>query len=179
MRIPKELLIAAVLLAVSIWDVQPRMAEYATMQDKLLVLKRQLAKEQLFATQHDQIEAELQAAIQAHQDNSKRMFPADIAVQVAMNQLQEMLKQELQSLGLEVLSFRWGEPFRKEKANYLTLPVSFTASGNPGQAARFFKEVNRLDKMLTCRLVNITKGKKESLTLDVTITGFQFLSEGK
>lgn len=179
MRIPKELIVSIILLVVALWDVQPRMEEYAAKRGELLLLKKQLSKELLFRQKQAEIEKDLEKAVQIHQENMNRFYPGNIPPETAMNQLQEMLKQTLKGCGLEMLNSKWGEPYKKEKRNFLMLPISFMALGEPPQIEEFLTRVLSNEKILNCPILNISKSSKDKLTLDLTITGYQLPSEVK
>jgi len=179
LRIPKELIISIVFLAVAIWDLNPRMAEYADLRDELSRLKKQYARELLFQGRHEEIEKELEAALQVDADNKKIFYPGTMPPETALNQLQDLLKNTLQSSGLEIVNSKWGAPFKKDKRNFYILPVSFRAEGNPPQIEDFFKRVLFSEKALNCPVMSITKGGKGKLTLDATVTGYQLPAEVK
>jgi len=180
LRIPKELIISIILLAAAVWDLNPRMAEYADLRDELSRLKKQYARELLFQSRHEEIEKELEAALQVHEDNKSKLYPANMSPETALNQLQDLLKHTLQSSGLEIVNFKWGEPYKKDKKNFYILPVSFRAVGDPPQIEDFFKRILFSEKALNCPVLNITKGTRGSkLTLDATATGYQLPAEVK
>jgi Tfp pilus assembly protein PilO len=179
LRIPKELIVCIVLLAIAILDLNPRKAEYADLRDELSRLKKQYARELLFQGRHEEIEKELDAALQVHADNEKRLYPGNMPSETALNHLQDLIKQTLQSSGLEIVNFKWGEPYKKEKRDFYILPVSFMATGDPAQIEDFFKRILFSEKALNCPLLNIMKGTKGRLTLDATAIGYQLPPEVK
>ncbi len=179
MRIPKVLIISIFFLAVAIWDLNPRMAQYAELRDELSRLKKQYARELLFQGRHEEIEKELEAALQVDADNRKKLYPGNMPPETALNQLQDLLKHTLQSSGLEVVNSKWGSPYKKDKRNFYVLPVSFKAEGDPPQIEDFFKRILFLEKALNCPVMNITKGAKGKLSLDATVTGYQLPPEEK
>jgi len=179
LRINRELIIILVLLAVAVLDLKPRMAEYAELRDELNRLKKQYARELLLQSKHDEIEKEMEAALQVNADNIKRLYPGNMPPETALNQLQDLLKHTLQSSGLEVVNFKWGEPYKREKKNYYVLPISFMAIGDPDQIEDFFKRLLFSEKTLNCPLMNIMKGAKGKLSLDATVISYQLPPEVK
>ena len=179
MRIPRALIISIILLAAAIWDLNPRMAEYADLRDELSRLKKQYAGDLLFQGRHEEIEKELEAAFQVDADNKKSFYPGNMPAETALNQLQDLLKHTLQSSGLEIVNSKWGAPYKKDKRNFYILPVSFRAEGNPPQIEDFFKRILFSEKALNCPIMTIMKGNKGKLLLDATVTGYQLPSEVK
>ena len=180
MRIPKELIVYIILLVVAVWDLKPRTAEYADLHDQLFVLKKQYARELLLQRKHEEIEKELGDALQVNADNQTKFYPGNMSPETGLNQLQDLLRRTLQSCGLEIVNFKWGEPYKKDKRDFYILPVSFMAMGTPPQLEDFFKRILFSEKTLNCPILNIMKaGTKGKLTLDATVVGYQLPPEVK
>jgi len=152
----------------------PIEASEKQMREELAAKKRALNKYQEYVKSGKGIEEELNQTAQRLEAVQAKLLPGETPQIIAAN-LQEVLKKLSERNGIQIKSFRVGEP--KEMAFYVRIPV--TIEINPTKSAAsltyFLYDVESYEKLLLISDIDITAPNMRTpneVQGNLTVTGF-------
>lgn len=168
------MLIVIALILVYRFAYIPIEASEKQMREELAAKKRALNKYQEYVKSGKGIEEELNQTAQRLEAVQAKLLPGETPQIIAAN-LQEVLKKLSERNGIQIKSFRVGEP--KEMAFYVRIPV--TIEINPTKSAAsltyFLYDVESYEKLLLISDIDITAPNMRTpneVQGNLTVTGF-------
>ncbi|RPJ04168.1 MAG: hypothetical protein EHM36_11165 [Deltaproteobacteria bacterium] len=152
----------------------PIEASQKRVQDELDAKKKALGKYQEYVRSGKGIEEELNQTAQRLEAVQAKLLPGETPQIMAAN-LQEVLKKLSERNGIQIKSFRVGEP--KEMTFYVRIPVTIEISPTKSAAslAYFLYDVENYEKILLISDLDITAPNMRAPTEvqgSLTVTGF-------
>lgn len=174
----RSLIIILLLLLVAVFDLKPRLQEYAAGMDRLQAMKKQLARERKLAEQQQAILKQIQEIEAIDAANNKMLYPLPLPDGAIQNELQGLISSILQKQNLTIQNISWGEPFAHESGDYLKLPITFSAAGNPRGIMQSLQELKKTDRYLHVPRLSLQKfSRRKQLVYKATVYAYKLKSE--
>jgi Tfp pilus assembly protein PilO len=168
------LLIGIALILAYRFAYMPIEASEKQVREELAAKKRALSKYQEYVKSGKGIEEELNQTAQRLEAVHAKLLPGETPQIIAAN-LQEVLKKLSERNGIQIKSFRVGEP--KEMAFYVRIPVTIEINPTKSAAslAYFLYDVENYEKLLLISDIDITAPNMRTpneVQGNLTVTGF-------
>jgi Tfp pilus assembly protein PilO len=168
------ILVVGLLLLISKFAFLPLLESQRKVQEELVLKKKALSRYQDYIKSGKEIEDELNQVTQQAETIQSKLLPGETPQIIAAN-LQEILKKLSEKNGIQIRSFRIGEP--KETPFYLKIPV--TIEINPTRATAsltyFLYDIENYEKFLLISDLDVTAPNLRNPTEvqgSLTVTGF-------
>ncbi len=168
------ILTVLLLLLVSKFAFLPLVESQRKVEEELVLKKKALSRYQDYIKSGKEIEEELNQVTQQAETIQSKLLPGETPQIIAAN-LQEILKKLSEKNGIQIRSFRIGEP--KETPFYLKIPV--TIEINPTRAVAsltyFLYDIENYEKFLLISDLDVTAPNLRNPTEvqgSLTVTGF-------
>jgi Tfp pilus assembly protein PilO len=168
------LLLGAVILLVHELVIAPLIGSEKKVRDEIALKAKMLARYEEFIQAGKEIDGELNQITQQVETIQLRLLPGETP-QISAASLQEILKKLAEKNGIEIRSFRIGEP--KELNFYLKVPVVIDINPTKSMASLvyFLFDIENSEKFLVISELNLTTPNIRNPTEvrgSLTVTGF-------
>ena len=168
------ILIGALLVLVAKFAFLPLLDSQRQVQEELVQKKRVLSRYQEYIKSGKEIEEELKQVAQQAETVQSKLLPGETP-QIIAASLQEILKKLSEKNGIQIRSFRIGEP--KETPFYLKIPVTIEINPTRAMASLtyFLYDIENYEKFLLISDLDVTAPNLRNPTEvqgSLTVTGF-------
>ncbi len=139
-------------------------------------LNMKIVREESIKSKKKEILEKVNSALEIAKSNEKYLFKDQNNSEI-QSQVQNYLNKVAQDTLSEFLGASWEEPLIYEDFGYTELPISTSVKGTPPSLAQFFYKINRFEKLINVKSLEIGKVRPYRLLFAFRISTYKMEGE--